>query len=159
MAPVPTLVVKGRRNGAAWPPRRILVPTNGSAAARHAAEIAFLLAGEEEQEVVVLNVVQGAQTPYSLPPTARAERERETARGIVAELRALGEGEGVRTLAEVREGGDAETVILRFAREAGIDLVVLGTDVRPGSDRLFLGPRVERILDALPCPALVVNAS
>ena len=54
---------------------------------------------------------------------------------------------------------DAEDVILRFARESSIDLVVLGTDVRPGSDRLFLGPRVERILDGLRCPALVVNAS
>lgn len=159
MAPVPTLVVKGPRDGTAWPPRRILVPTNGSAAARHAAEIAFLLASAPEQEVMVLNVMQRPEGPYEIRSEAREARERETARRIVEELRALGEGEGVRTRAEVREGADAETVILGFAEEAGVDLVVLGTDVRPGSDRLFLGPRVERILDRLHCPALVVNAS
>ena len=42
------------------------------------------------------------------------------------------------------------------AEELGVGLCVLGTDVRPGSERLFLGPRVERILEDAPCPVLVV---
>jgi nucleotide-binding universal stress UspA family protein len=41
----------------------------------------------------------------------------------------------------------------------GIDLVVLGTDLRPASDRLFLGPKVERVLNNSPCPVVVMNAS
>jgi Kef-type K+ transport system membrane component KefB/nucleotide-binding universal stress UspA family protein len=159
MAPVPTLVVKGPRNGAAWPPRRILVPTNGSLAARHAAEVAFLLGAADDTEVVILNVIQRNDSPYDLPRADRVRRERDTAEQIVEELRARGEGEGVLARGKVMDGGDAESVILRFARESDIDLVVLGTDVRPGSDRLFLGPRVERILEGLRCPALVVNAS
>jgi Kef-type K+ transport system membrane component KefB len=159
MAPVPTLVVKGPRNGAAWPPRRILVPTNGSLAARHAAEVAFLLGAADDTEVVILNVIQRNDSPYDIPRPDRVRRERETAEQIVEELRVRGEGEGVLARGKVVDGGDAEDVILRFARESGIDLVVLGTDVRPGSDRLFLGPRVERILEGLRCPALVVNAS
>jgi Kef-type K+ transport system membrane component KefB/nucleotide-binding universal stress UspA family protein len=159
MAPVPTLVVKGPRNGAAWPPRRILVPTNGSLAARHAAEIAFVLAAGGDTEVVILNVIQGGDTPYDIPRLDRIRRERETAEQIVEELRARGEGEGVLACGRVIGGGSAEAVILRFALDSDVDMVVLGTDVRPGSDRLFLGPRVERILEGVHCPALVVNAS
>ena len=159
MAPVPTLVVKGPRNGSAWPPRRILVPTNGSLAARHAAEFAFVLAAGGDTEVVILNVIQRSDSPYDLPRADRMRVERRTAEQIVEELRVLGEGEGVHAYGQVIEGGTAEEVILRFARESDIDLVVLGTDVRPGSERLFLGPRVERILEGVHCPALVVNAS
>lgn len=159
MAPTPTVVVKGALSSVAWPPKRILVPTNGSAAARHAAELAFLIAGEGQQ-VTVLNVVQDQRNPYAFGRLASVwRRERETGRQIVEELRDFGEGEGVRVDAEVREGPNPEAVILDYVREAAIDLVVLGTDVRPGSDRLFLGPRVERILEEIRCPALVLNVS
>jgi nucleotide-binding universal stress UspA family protein len=35
----------------------------------------------------------------------------------------------------------------------------LGTGLRSGSDRLFLGPRVEHILDNASCPVVVINSS
>jgi nucleotide-binding universal stress UspA family protein len=49
-------------------------------------------------------------------------------------------------------------VILDVADRSGIDLIVLGTAVRAGSERLFLGGRVEHILHEARCPVLVVNA-
>ncbi len=55
----------------------------------------------------------------------------------------------------VRVGPNLESVVLEVARRH--DLAVLGTSVRVGSERLFLGPRVERILDRTPCPVLLVN--
>ncbi len=63
-----------------------------------------------------------------------------------------------RTRTEVRASGSPEDVVLELARD-GIDLVVLGTDLRPASDRLFLGPKVERILNNAACPVVVMNAS
>jgi nucleotide-binding universal stress UspA family protein len=48
-------------------------------------------------------------------------------------------------------------VIIGLARRERIDMIILGTDVRPASDRLFLGPRVERILGDAPCPVIVIN--
>jgi hypothetical protein len=33
----------------------------------------------------------------------------------------------------------------------------VGTNVRVGSSRLFLGPRVERLLINAPCPVIVLN--
>jgi nucleotide-binding universal stress UspA family protein len=59
----------------------------------------------------------------------------------------------------VRVGRDLETVILDVVTKERIDLIILGTAIRPGSDRLFLGPKVERILNNAPCPVIVVNSS
>jgi Kef-type K+ transport system membrane component KefB/nucleotide-binding universal stress UspA family protein len=158
LAPCPTMIVKGDVNESQWPPKRILVPTNGTRAARHAAEVAFLLAGAEDEEVLLLNVIQRQSHPYLLGTRDHSRRrETETAEQIVKELQELAESQGVHTVGMVKTGTDAETVVLSLAHAESVDLIVLGTDVRPGSDRLFLGPRVERILAAAPCPVLVMN--
>jgi nucleotide-binding universal stress UspA family protein len=77
---------------------------------------------------------------------------------VVEELSRLGETLGVRTRHDVRVGTEPEDVILEVADRSGIDLIVLGTAVRAGSERLFLGGRVEHILHEARCPVLVVNA-
>jgi nucleotide-binding universal stress UspA family protein len=77
----------------------------------------------------------------------------------VEEVRQLGEALGVKTLVDVRVGTDPETVILDSAEKKNVDLIILGTDLRAGSDKLFFGPRVERILNNAPCPVLVVNSN
>jgi Kef-type K+ transport system membrane component KefB/nucleotide-binding universal stress UspA family protein len=158
LAPCPTIVVRGGGGAAKWPPKRLLVPTNGSAASRHAAEVAFLLATEAEEEVLLLSVAQrlGELAQYGAE-TALAEREVEARRQIVSELLERGKAQGARLRGAVETGTEAESVILETARREEIDLIILGTDIRPGSDRLFLGPRVERILQSAPCPVIVVN--
>jgi nucleotide-binding universal stress UspA family protein len=69
----------------------------------------------------------------------------------------LGDSFGVATETEVRMGPEPEEAILDTARRINADLVVLGTSVRPASQRLFLGPRVERVLASCPCPVVVFN--
>jgi Kef-type K+ transport system membrane component KefB/nucleotide-binding universal stress UspA family protein len=159
MAPCPTMVVKGRLGDENWPPRRILLPTNGSAASRAAADVAFALALGEGREVMVLNVVEAREGARRLDLGGEEmRRQMESAKAIVDQLCVMGEALGVRTHTEVRTGANPEAVILELARD-GIDLVVLGTDLRPASDRLFLGPRVERVLNNAACPVVVMNAS
>ena len=51
----------------------------------------------------------------------------------------------------VREGVDLNKVIMEVAKEELADLIVLGTNIRAGHDRLYLGPRVEKILRDSPC--------
>jgi Kef-type K+ transport system membrane component KefB/nucleotide-binding universal stress UspA family protein len=159
MAPCPTIVVKGDIVEGRWPPRRILVPTNGSQASRNAAEVGFALAAQGE-EVVILNVVPEQDHPYRFRPDEEAREVRSTAaRQIVGELERLGQAHGVRVSGRVEPGQDPETVILDLAETGGVDLIILGTDARAGSERLFLGPRVERLLSEAPCPVLIVNGS
>ena len=157
LAPCPTLVVRAPAE-LHGPPKRILVPTNGSVPSQHAADLAFLLATGADEEVLVLTA---ASVPDVLarvvPANPLRRRELEARRQIVRAIAERGEAQGARVRTVV-ETGEAETVIVDTARKEGADLIVLGTDVRPGTDRLFLGPRVERILRDAPCPVVVVNA-
>ncbi len=168
VAPCPTMVIRGGviRGGVIqgrphlenWALGRILVPTNGSQAARSAAELAFSLVGGEDEIVIVLNVVTPTSSVYHLDADgAGLERQLGSAHQNVNELRELGQARGVRVDAKVRLGSDPENVILEIARLENIDLIMLGTNIRPVSDRLFLGPRVERILERAPCPVLILN--
>ncbi len=157
-APCMTMVVKGYRTESEWTPRRILVPTDGTAASRHAAELGFALAASGDAEVTVLHVV--AQEPDRYRRGVRTDRERQVgiAFQIVQELGTLGESLGVRTRPAVQVGLAPESVILDVAQKKSIDLIILGTAVRAASHRLFLGSRVEHILNAAACPVVVVNA-
>jgi nucleotide-binding universal stress UspA family protein len=160
LAPCPTMIVKGSPSDEHWPPRRILVPTNGSRASRNAAEVSFALAPDGQTSVTVLNVVvqRGQSQGHTLPDRLQ-ERQIAVAHQVVEGLRELGEARGTRTDADVRVGERAVPIILDVADQRDMDLIVLGTDVRAGSNHLSLGPRVERIIEGAPCPVIVINAS
>ena len=158
LAPCPTMIVRGKRVQPDWNPKHFLVPTNGSAAARHAAELGFALASDKNDEVLLLHVVIDNTSRYFLDADGEAfERELEVGQQMVAELQELGQARGVETRKLIQVGVDPVPVILNAAREYNIDLIILGTDLRPGSQRLFLGPRVERILKYAGCPVIVIN--
>jgi Kef-type K+ transport system membrane component KefB/nucleotide-binding universal stress UspA family protein len=158
MSPGPTIVVQGQRVQPDWNPRRILVPTDGTEAARHAAELGFALATEEEDHVLILHVVTENTNSYFLDAAGELyEKQLEAGRHIVEELRELGQASDVYVDVSIEQGVDPESVILQKAQDHQTDLIILGTAVRSGSARLFLGPRVERILANAPCPVLVFN--
>lgn len=160
VAPCTTMIVHGPPFLEAWSPQRMLVPTNGTLTARRGGELAFALAASGREEVVVLNVVIQDRTSYRRALRVGAiERQLGSGYQIVQELCTLGESVGARTKAEVRVGTDPEKTILETVQKSGIELIILATDLRPGSDRLFLGPNVERVLIRAPCPVIVVNPS
>jgi nucleotide-binding universal stress UspA family protein len=160
LSPCPSIVVQSSNVADDWRPRRILVPTNGSFASKRAAEIAFGIAFHEEDEVHILNVVENKDSFASLDvERSSLERRLTMAHQIVNELKKLGESLKVNTFTEVEIGEDPDKVILKMSKENNFDLIILGTDIRPGSDKLYLGPRVERILNNCTCPVLVVNGA
>jgi nucleotide-binding universal stress UspA family protein len=53
--------------------------------------------------------------------------------------------------------GDPASEIIRFARDAGIDLIVMGTHGRTGMDRLLMGSVAEKVMREAPCSILVVK--
>ena len=160
LSPCVSIVVQSSNVSEDWSPRRILVPTNGSLASKRAAEVAFGIAFHEQDEVHILNVVESRESFTSLDIEGGLKERRLTfAHNIVDELKKLGESLNVNTFTEVEIGVDPDRVILTMSRENSFDLIILGTDIRPGSDKLYLGPRVERILNNCTCPVLVVNGS
>ena len=155
----PSIVVQSGFHSDSWQPDRILVPTNGSLAARRAAQVAFALASDISQEVHIIKVIEEKEDIYNLDMEGSIkERHFTFAYQITEELKKLGESLSVSTFSEVEIGTDTESVIIEMAKEKNFDLIVLGTDIRPGSEKLYIGPRVERVLNNAPCPVLLVNS-
>lgn len=159
VAPCPTLVVQAPVVNSSWEPDRILIPTTGTEASRHAADFGFSLAKSDPQrEVTLLNVVfREHESSYHVRLDDDKDKL-EIARQIVAELKKLGDAMGVKSQAVVEQGKSPEEVIGEFSRRNDTDLIILGTNIRPGSDRLYLGPRVENILINASCPVVIFNS-
>lgn len=161
LSPVPTMVVQGPRLLEDWSPERILVPVTGTVASRHAAELAFSLARPGQKCVFIMNVVEEVDGDYDYREAASAGyrvRQHERAQQIVGRLADLSGLYDIQAETLVEEGRSPDETILEVAEREDIDLIVLGTDLRPGSTRLFLGPRVENILVHANCPVVIVNA-
>lgn len=145
LAPCPTLVVRGDVPHG-WAPRRILVPTNGTPAARSAVDLAFALAGGGAT-VTVLHVVT---------PTRIGSRS-DLGTDLTAEMAEMGSKLDLSVVTMVEEAEDTAAGILHGVEQSRADLLVLGTSVRAGTSRLHLGPRVEYLAGHAPCPVLILN--
>lgn len=157
-SPCPTLIVQAGSIPNNWKPERIMVPTNGSLAAKNAAELAFFVAkSDKRKEVLALNVITEDLRPVQNIKGSNVMNRQQFAEDAVGELKKLGDAFGVKTEAMVRTGTSPEEKIKEIASENRIDLIVVGTNIRPGTNRLYLGPRVENILQAAPCPVIVFN--
>jgi nucleotide-binding universal stress UspA family protein len=53
--------------------------------------------------------------------------------------------------------GDPASAIVRYARDAAMDLIVMGTHGRTGLDRLLLGSVAEKVLRDAPCSVMVAK--
>jgi nucleotide-binding universal stress UspA family protein len=53
--------------------------------------------------------------------------------------------------------GDPATEIVRYAADAGIDVIVMGTHGRTDVDRLLMGSVAEKVMRDAPCSVLVVK--
>jgi len=166
-SPVPTLVVQGPPELTVWAPGRIMVPAVGTPASRHAAELAFAIARPGTRCVLVMNVVQPVSSRrhdgrYEYREAASAGyqlRQYEEGRQMVKKLAELGRLYDVEAETTVVEGESPEDTILEVAEANAIDLIILGTSLRPWSSRLYLGPRVEYILSDARCPVVVLNTN
>ncbi|HSJ28362.1 MAG TPA: cation:proton antiporter [Acidimicrobiia bacterium] len=147
LAPCPTLVVRAEALADDWVPRRLVVPSKGTPSSSRALDLTLALA-DAETRVTACHV---------LTPTLSGART-DLAEDIAVELeeraRQLGRAIDVRVV----EAVDVELGILTVVREVSADLLILGTNVRSGTRRLHLGPRVENLVSHAPCPVVVLNA-
>jgi Kef-type K+ transport system membrane component KefB/nucleotide-binding universal stress UspA family protein len=159
LAPCPTLIVAGRRlDRVVWPPARILVPADGTNASRGAARLALTIA----RGAVVSAVHVVPRSPYARTgaPQRAVERRTSLGREFVDDVARLGPAYSTPVEGHVIMGrGDLSSDILSAVADQRADLVVMSTNVRPGSTRLHLGPQVEAILKHAPCPVLLLNES
>jgi nucleotide-binding universal stress UspA family protein len=156
LSPCPTLVIRAPHVAGDWSPVRIVVPTTGSAASRNAAHLAFAIAGDDTV-VTSVHVVTGDRVVGAYAEIGSDLERRVLAREMTSEIEAVGTSLSVATAGDVREAATAEEGILGAVTDLDADLLVIGTSVRAGTARLFLGHRVEYLVREAPCPVLILN--
>jgi Kef-type K+ transport system membrane component KefB/nucleotide-binding universal stress UspA family protein len=133
---------------------RVLVPTGGSVSSKKATELSFLFLNNPNSQLHLLKVVEEEteQTNHIIK-----RRQLFFGRQVLNELKEFSHAHGVQPLTQLQVGPDPETVILETIIRKEIDLLILGTRIRPVGERLYLGPRIERLLKEASCPVIVLN--
>jgi len=142
--------------------QRILCPIDFSDSADHALRYASALAETFGAELTLLHVVAPivAALPgeTALPDALLADVEeladacRERLEKTVGQLTANGLSVQHKVL-----NGVPFIEIIRYARDAEMDLIVMGTHGRTGLGHLLIGSVAERVVRKSPCPVLTVK--
>jgi nucleotide-binding universal stress UspA family protein len=150
-----TLETGDKTNGTTMNITTILHPTDFSAAAHYALELAYSLARDHGARVVLLHVVEPpfyGDEPLLLTSTLGNLRK-EAENWFSTLPRPKGEIETKEVIAE----GDPVREVLRVAAEEQADFIVLGTHGRTGISRLLMGSVAENIIRRASCPVLAVK--
>jgi nucleotide-binding universal stress UspA family protein len=141
---------------------RILVPVDFEPASLAAFECAKGLARSFGARLFLLHAVDdplatGVWTPEVYVPASAAARDAllgDATKRLTGIVRP--EDAQYNPTVEVRAGA-AIPVIEDYAREQGIDLIVMGTHGRRGLAHMLLGSVAERLVRTAPCPVLTVR--
>jgi nucleotide-binding universal stress UspA family protein len=123
--------------------KEILIPTDFSGASDVAAQVAAAMAREAGARLHVVHVV-----PPATDPSLGAKQLERFAR-------LLGQGVAMET---ALLSGRAAREITSYAREKGIDVIVMSTHGRTGFTRALLGSVTEAVVRLAPCVVLTVPA-
>lgn len=142
--------------------RRILHPTDFSAASRAAFRMAVGLACRERAALLLLHVLTPPSpfvvTGGPMPPSylELLEGARRAARRRLADALTRARSAGARASARLVEGGPADQ-ILRVGRRSRPDLIVIGTHGRGAVSRFLMGSVAEHVVRRATSPVLTVR--
>lgn len=143
--------------------KRILVPVDGSAAAKRGLTEAIKLARGQRATLRLLHVVDEAvlasyPEPY-LFGAEMVEALEQQGRKVLAKAEAVARRARVNVDSVLHtQMARVADVIVKQARTWRADLVVLGTHGRRGIDRLLMGSDAELVVRNSPVPVLLVRA-
>ena len=145
------------------PYKRLLVPVDFSSASLEALAAARALAKTTGAELHLLHSVDDVAWRYlGYPLESLAQVQTAVTDSANEQLREL-------AIQEQREGLTVETTLVMstrpaaasvtFAKEPGLDLIVMGTHGRGAMLRMMLGSVAEHVVRTAPCPVMVVRDS
>ncbi|PSB35568.1 cation:proton antiporter [Stenomitos frigidus] len=137
--------------------RHILVPTIGSEYSNKAVEVASTLAAQMDALLTLVHVINLPQVEYiynhqTLDPV------KDIALQIVEHQATIARSLGAKVQIRLLKGSTPEREILKFARAEQVDLIVLGSNIRMVTGRVFLGHGVNAILSQANCPVAVLSS-
>lgn len=148
-------------------PSRILVAVDGSDTSMNAADYAITLAknnDNNEAEIFVINVIDIPPMFKMLPSDTRKQLiriGRQQATQIFDTIEQMAKRHDVKTnkinTEMVETSMSAADEIIRYAKEKGVDLIVVGTKGRSGMSKALLGSVASKVVTYSPCSVLVVR--
>jgi nucleotide-binding universal stress UspA family protein len=148
--------------------KKILAPTDLSSFSASGVRYAFNLARALGAEVILAHAVSTREFishATSLKITSSGaesndllgklvEHHKQPLRKFMEEqLVSVGADLNVQPIVEM---GDAHTLIVNWARDKGVDLIVMSTHGRSGLPRMLLGSVTEKVLRSASCPVLAI---
>jgi len=143
--------------------KKILFPTDFSRCASQALAHALHLARRHQAELHVLHALvlhgytngKALSAQIDLVETRLEQVAADRMRAVTKDLTV-----GIPVVVRAKKRGiSAAPVILEYADEHDIDLIVLGTHGRRGLEHLFLGSVAEEVVRFSPCPVFTVRES
>src|SRR5438309_3841535 len=131
--------------------KKILYTTDFSPYSNQAYFHAVALAESHGASLTILYVYPGG---FGAPETAGDTEDRSYWQRQLEQIRPVNESIPTR---HVLLEGDPAAEIVDYARESGIDLIVLGTHGRTGLERLLMGSVAEKVMREAACSVLVVK--
>ena len=144
--------------------QKILVPVDGSAHARRAVDMAATLAQGQAADILLLHVIRDLALPREIlemiasgeVTESRQELLEDSAQIILENASEQLQTRGLAPLsAEFRYGSPAATIV-NYAREKGVDLIVLGAQGLHPTE-YHLGATARKVIDHSPISCLLVR--
>jgi nucleotide-binding universal stress UspA family protein len=149
--------------------RKILVPVDGSSASLKALQYAAHLAELEasDAELIVLHVLEdikqggaiGLQAKYGNVRLVEGFKKarREAALEWLKQIEEAARKKGIPLKIEILDGDSKVEIIIDYANENSVDLIVMGSRGLTGFKRLLLGSVANAVVSNAPCPVMVVH--
>ncbi len=139
--------------------KKILIPTDGSDYSIRAAEYGLSLAKMLGAEIIVVYVIDTVALDQIARATQREDVERELKQDgqcYVDYILRIAKEQDVKASSLLARGRPFEQIV-HIAKGMGMDLIVMGTYGRRGTERILIGSVAERVIEYSTCPVLVVK--
>jgi nucleotide-binding universal stress UspA family protein len=153
-APVPVLTV--RRGTGKVAVKKILFPTAFSPMAGVEFAWASELAEKFGAVLYAVHVIE-AHKSYGKAKGGFIGKLKDSATRQLHSLVEKHSRNGVSVVERVTVSPRAWSAIVDFARDEGIDMIVMGTNARRGVPKFFLGSVAEDVIQESPCPVITVR--
>jgi nucleotide-binding universal stress UspA family protein len=140
--------------------KKILVPLDGSELAKKALDEAEKLAKTFDSEIILIQVVHFLPiygSPELVTPLIVDEKQKESAEKYLTNLTEELKKRGLKATCVVRTGQQVAVEIIDFAKESGIELIVMCTHGRSGITRWVLGSVAHKVLTRAETPILLIH--
>jgi nucleotide-binding universal stress UspA family protein len=139
-----------------FPYENVLIPTDGSTAATHAAEYLVEFAAALDATVHVLSVVENSTPGPDLRSTGSEAKNEQAATDAVETVVSAAETRGVTDIVRHVEHGSPVEEILDSIESNDVHVLGMGTTGRRGTERILLGSVAEKTVRSAPVPVMTV---